>query len=166
MGAAAILLRRFAPYLLGVAGAVAAWIAFGAYIHHVRHVARDEQKAADTAAYTAAQTAAAIKFKAIADAQDASYAAIAAEKDREYDQALASARAAAADYVRRMRSQAALRAAGRTDLPGHPAGPEVDNGHGADAFVPVTLDDLDICAENSVRLQNAHDWAEALWRTP
>ena len=114
---------------------------------------RNEYRRAQAEATAVALTA---KLK-----KEAEYAARADEADTRYADLSGRYRAAV------MRYQAARRAGGGTDLPGTTEAATGVDGAGSGAGIPVGTilipqDDALICAENTARLQAAHEWAASL----
>lgn len=76
------------------------------------------------------------------------------EVSRDLEAKLASARAAADDYARRLRNQAAQGGSNRAHLPVVAEPPDAPDGPGETAI----LDDLRICADNTVKAEGWRDW--------
>lgn len=86
--------------------------------------------------------------------------------DHAYRESLTDARRRTDAYARahRVSGQATtdLGSSGGPDLPRPAFGAQEPDGAGdATVMVAISRADLDICTENSTRLQNAHDWHEA-----
>lgn len=126
--------------------------------YNAEQSAHSETKANVRRAAAEAETKA---LKAKADAE-ANYRKQAEEADREHQAELAGANARAERYIaaNRVRVQAASSAAG-----GPPAAPGGSGAQGADRsgeapeLVTVTPDDVRVCTENTVRLEEAREWA-------
>jgi hypothetical protein len=152
--------RSVPPLWLAIAlcGAVAAFCWHGWRADHQRLVACQTARAADRAAYVTAQA------EAVRIATEAKRATEARNEQARKDanDALETARrdgnARLAEWMRRQTAQGH---SGGTDLPATGKAPAVDHGADPSAFV-VEAADLSICTENTVRLQNAKAWAEAL----
>lgn len=121
-------------------------------------------RAQDRANYENAQEAA----KALAEAQKAKDAAqyqSLAERSDNVQEAM-QRRAAADRYARanrvRQGTAAASGAAGTAGGAGTGGAASVDNGPGSDAGVVVSRTDFDTLVSNTIRLKQAHDWAESL----
>lgn len=84
------------------------------------------------------------------------------ESDVRLETIRADYRARTDAYARRMRAtQAAGRDAGGGNMPVTPDPAPSDNGPG-DATIMVTRTDLEICTDNTARVEAAHDWAKGL----
>lgn len=157
-GAWPILKRLWQPIALALA-LLAAWH------YHALYGAEKALRASDKSAYVAAQEIARQKAEQAKAAIEADYQAKADQKDKEYANEMDSARAAADRYVvsHRMQPQATQGSAGSTVAASKGVSPEGAVGPGAQAdMVAVTPDDVQICTENTMRLQSAHDWAAGL----
>lgn len=151
MTAALVLLRRFWPALAIAGLLIAGWL----YIGHVDRTARAEQKAADYAAVEKAEAAAKLAHTEAARAKEQGYAKGTKDANDALAPKLDGYRGQLADYVARLRDQAAQGATGgRSNLPGAPRGTNL-----ADSADPLPLmDDLERCNEAVARLENAQDW--------
>lgn len=112
-----------------------------------------------------AQVVAAQKAQQAIAATEASYKAQAEQKDQEYHDEMDSARALASRYIasHRVQPKAAQGGAGSTITASQGGSAKGVVGPGAPSdMVAVTPDDVQICTENTVRLQSAHDWAAGL----
>lgn len=131
------------------------------------HAARSERdaaiagRAADRAAYVAAQETARSNALAAAAKKDAENAKKADNADARYADLSVQYRAISLRYA------AAQSVAGRTNLPAAPKGTESANGPGGLAVVPsgnilIPQADALICADNTARLEAAREWALSL----
>lgn len=157
-GAWPILKRLWQPIALALA-LLAAWH------YHALYGAEKALRASDKSAYIAAQEIARQKAEQAKAAVEADYQAKAEQKDKEFANEMVSARAAADRYIAShgVQPKAAKGFAGSAVATGKGVGPEGAVGPGAQAdMVAVTPDDVQICTENTVRLQSAHDWADGL----
>jgi hypothetical protein len=147
--------RRTAPAIVAVA-AIALLIGLALMLRHVESAARAGQKRADTAAVAIAQREQEIADLKQAVATERRRAAITEEKNDALSSRLADARGSVAAYVERMRDE--------TDRGGGPGGdlPGLSDGAGradeADPHTRISVTDLGICAENTIRLANAQGW--------
>ena len=149
---------------LGLFGALA-FLGLALAANHYRHAYHAEKalRAADRAAYVAAQAEATRMAEASVRATEAKYAAIAQETHLAYQTDLNRARAAADSYVSRMRIKAASGSTGTA-----PASAENHSAAGSDRpgeapfMVAVTADDIGICTENTARLDAVRSWALSL----
>lgn len=125
---------------------------------------------AQEAAYRAAQDAAKAKAMRLKLEQEQRDERNRRNHDEALQQAAADDRRRTDAYAARNRlsGQAAsdLGPSGGADLPRPAFGAEEPVGAGSDAFVAISRADLDICAVNSRRLQNAHDWYVSGSTTP
>lgn len=159
-GRALAVLRTIPPLWLAIAlcGAVAAFCWHGWHKSHVALQACQAGRAADRAAYTAAQVEATRIATAAKVAIEAKQETARKDADAKLDTARRDANARLADWMRR---QTAKGHSGSPDLSGTANAAQVDNEPGAGAFM-VEASDLAICTDNTVRLQNARDWAAGL----
>jgi hypothetical protein len=149
-----IIWARLLPYIKGAALLVAIVTGSKLYIAHVDRVARAEQKAADAAEVSRVRTEAKAADLEHARAMEAVHAQGTKEANDALLPQLEAARAALADYARRLRAQAPDGGRGGADLPN--ASDRADVVDGADPL-PL-MDDLDRCTEAVTRLKNAQDW--------
>lgn len=120
-------------------------------------------RASDRKDYQRAQAEATANALSDKMKKEAEYAAKADEADARYTDLSGQYRAAVLRY------QAAQRAAGGTDLPRAPDATQGADEPGGGAVIPagdilIPQADALICAENTARLQAAHDWALSLER--
>ena len=109
--------------------------------------------AQDIASYRRAQADAQAK----ADATRARLLKESKEKADEADQNYTNLYAMYRTNLLRYQALASSRSGSSGDS--HSGTPEVLDGPGASTLVPVTAEDLNICAINTARLQSAHEWA-------
>ncbi|NBW44232.1 MAG: hypothetical protein EBR45_01490 [Betaproteobacteria bacterium] len=151
---------------LSIAAALA-FLGLALAANHYRHAYHAEKalRRADRAAYAAAQSEATVIAKRALDAAEARYRSKANEADKSYLAQLADARSAADRYIaaHRVRWQAFARdasaavAAPDGGRAGSPDGP------GAAAnMVAVIPADIQVCTENTLRLEAARAWALGL----
>ena len=153
------LLRRFWPYALAMALALGLWHYHGAYKAQVA------LRAADKASYVAAQEIARQKAEQARAATEASYKALADQKDKKYATEIADARDASERYIasHRVRAETAQGGAGSAAAASQGSGPaSPDRSSEAPFLVSVTPDDIRICTENTARLEKAREWALTL----
>lgn len=112
-------------------------------------------RAADRASYVAAQVEATRIATEAKRATEAKQEAARKEADDKLETARSDASRRLAEWMRRQAVGGPQR---RADLPGTTETAQVDHGAGSDAYVVGTAD-LEICTENTVRLQNARKWA-------
>ncbi|KKC24946.1 hypothetical protein [Sphingomonas sp. SRS2] len=151
-----VAMRWLGPYLfkagLVVALLVGAWI----YVQRVDQTARSEQKAADVAEVKLAREQARAEDLAHARRTEKAQARNTKDANDALVTQLADARARLAAYLRRVRPQADQGSARAAALPGLADAADFDDVTYQGAVVSVT--DLDICTENTVRLQNVQAW--------
>lgn len=160
MTAALALLRRFWPLLVG-AGLL---LTLRLYIGHVERAAKAEQFTADkivldqlTADIAAKTQAAQLADIAHARAIETAQAEITRKTNDDMQSQLASARQRLAAYVlQHPASRAGKGGGGAAHLSGAPDRANVADS--ASAYSVVSVGDLDICTENTVRLTNAANW--------
>jgi hypothetical protein len=150
------LLRWLAPWLLKAGAAMALLLGFWATIRHVDHKARAEQREIDRAATALAQSRQTSADLRRAAATERERADITKEKDDALASDLADARARAAARGERLRGETAEHRGSRADLSAPPEAAPIADGPGADTLVHGA--DLDVCIENTVRLDNARSW--------
>ncbi|MGX7895448.1 hypothetical protein [Tsuneonella sp. HG222] len=112
-----------------------------------------------------AQETAALKAKQAKAEAEAEYRKKAEITDAKYKAELADARSRAARYAdaNRVRRQANGGSPGGPAAPGGSDAPEGADGRSEDAeLVAVSREDFDILNENTIRLQQAHEWALGL----
>ena len=147
-----------------VGGALLIALAVTALLLHVARSERDAAiagRAADRAAYVAAQETARSNALAAAAKKDAENAKKADNADARYADLSAQYRAISLRYA------AAQSATGRANLPASPKGTESADRPGGLAVIPsgnilIPQADALICADNTARLQAAHEWAVSL----
>ena len=110
--------------------------------------------------------AAQIAAKAIAEAErlriEAEYREQAEKIDEQYKDRLASANARADAYARRMRAKASDSLSGAVGTSAEDNTAESVDGSSETAFILVSRPDFDILNENTIRLEQAHEWALGL----
>ena len=151
-----MLARWIMPYAFkaGLALALVALLWFA--VRHVDRSARQQQRAADAQAVERARSAQALDDLKHALATERRRAAITESSNDALLSDLATARAGAFAHIERMRHAAIARDGRRTDLPRPSKAASFTERSGDDAVLPEA--DLMICAENSVRLENARRW--------
>ena len=147
-----------------IGGALLIALAVTALLLHAARSERDAAiagRAADRAAYVAAQETARSNALAAAAKKDAENVKKADDADARYADLSAQYRTIGLRYA------AAQSAAGRANLPATAEGTESANGPSGPAVVPsgdilIPQADALICADNTARLQAAHEWAVSL----
>jgi ABC-type transport system involved in cytochrome bd biosynthesis fused ATPase/permease subunit len=150
---------------LSIAGALAV---FGLIVAswHYRHAYHAEKalRKAQEAAYAAAQSEATVIAKRALDAAEARYKRNADNADQAFQSKLADARRFADQYVLTHRVHGAFASStGRA-----PSAAEGDRAASPDRagtapdMVAVTPDDIQVCTDNTLRLEAAHNWALTL----
>jgi len=163
MGEIAVaLLAKYWQYFVIATLVLAGWhLSSRADYWHTASVECSQGRKADQDAYKAAQAEAkAVNIKTVADTE-AKWKKASEDSQEDLNAKLSTARATVADYAARMRSNAtatAGRAANPTGVSGTAASAVVSDGNGEDTFVPVTVADLNICAENTVKAQGWQDF--------
>jgi len=150
---------------LSIAGALAV---FGLIVAswHYRHAYHAEKalRAADRALYIQMQYTAQSKAVAALQAAEARYRSKANEADQAFQSKLADARRSADQYVltHRVRAYAQGPTSGTVaSAEGRgPASPDIASA--APDMVAVTPGDIQVCTDNTLRLEAAHDWALTL----
>lgn len=158
----AMLLTRWRTGL-GIAGALA-FIALALAANHYRHAYHAEKalRKANEAAFSSAVDAHIAAARRALEAQEAKYAAHAKDTDHAYQAKLADARAAAADYVRRMRAQAPARDGSGTLAAAEDRTAGVLQDVPASTGVVVSEHDVQACTEAYVYAVSAREWAMGL----
>lgn len=149
---------------LGIFGALA-FLGLALAANHYRHAYHAEKalRAADKANYIAAQAEAANIAQAALRAQEAKYQANAMEAHLAYQTDLNRARAAASAYIGRMRVSAPQGAASNSTSGPEGSGSTGGERPGAPPFmVAVSASDVDICTENTARLDAVRGWVATL----
>ena len=150
---------------LSIAGALAVFGLIAASWHY-RHAYHAEKalRAADRALYIQMQYTAQSKAVAALQAAEARYRSKANEADQAFQSKLADARRSADQYVltHRVRgtfasSTGRAPSAAEGDRAGSP-----DRAGTAPDMVAVTPGDIQVCTDNTLRLEAAHDWALTL----
>jgi len=146
--------------------AALAFLGLALAANHYRHAYHAEKalRKAQEAAYVAAQAIAAQKAQAALVAAETAYRSKANEADQAFQSKLADARRLADAYVSLHRVRAASgRAASGTvasaesDRAGSP-----DRADQATDMVAVTASDIQVCTDNTLRLEAAREWALSL----
>ena len=149
---------------LGLFGALA-FMGLALAANHYRHAYHAEKalRKADRASYAHAQAEAANIAHAALRAQEAKYQANAMEAHLAYQTDLNRARAAASAYVSRMRITPPAGYAGNAPSSPESSSPTGGERLGAPPFmVAVSAQDVDICTENTARLDAVRSWALSL----
>lgn len=146
--------------------AALAFLGLALAANHYRHAYHAEKalRKADRAAYVAAQSEATLIAKRALDAAEARYRSKADEADKSYRASLADARAAADRYIagHRVHGTFAGPASG-TVTASESRGPgSADSADQATVMVAVTADDIQVCTDNTLRLEAAREWALSL----
>jgi len=148
---------------LGIAAALAfLGLALAAnYYRHAYHAEKALRQANEVAFSAAVDQHIAAARRAL-EAQEAKYAAHAKDTDHAYQAKLADARAAAADYVRRMRAQAPARDASGTVATAEDRTAGVLQDVPARAGVVVSEHDVQACTDAYIYAVSAREWALTL----
>ena len=154
--------REVAIVLLLVA---AAWLWHGKSAATDRANACSAGRAAERASYIAAGKEAERLARAAKAAQEAKYTQLAKDADHGYETALVDAHTAADRYIasHRVRAQTAGDSRGATVASTQGGGAESGERPGAQAeLVAVQADDVNICTDNTLRLEAVRTWAGSL----
>jgi hypothetical protein len=142
-------------------GVSTAWFAQSASVWQGRAKACADGRQADRAAYIEAQLEATRASLLAKQTKEAEQEAARKEANNALETARRNAHAQLSDWMRR---QTVARYSGRADLPATAGATVVDNGPDRAAFM-VETQDLNICTDNTTRLQNAQEWAKLLVMT-
>jgi hypothetical protein len=141
------------------------WEWRGKHAAEARLGACESGRKADRLSYTQAQQEALRRALAAKAAQEAHYKELANETDRKAAVAAVDANARAAEYVRahRVRDKAAPGSSSGPAASPNGGGAQGADGPGGEAeLVTVTPADVQVCTDNTTRLQAARDWALSL----
>ncbi len=155
------LLRKLWPQLLG--GLAVVLLALGFLHYRSAYTAQVALRAADKAAYVAAQELARQKAEQARVATEQHYQMLADQKDKDYATEIADARSAADAYIasHRVQPQAAQGASGRSAAAASGSDPSVREGLPADGVV-VSEQDVQACTGATAYALKLREWALSL----